>query len=218
MKWTIYLLLLANIGFALWHVRSQDMQTEQFKQADDQALKLILLKEYAATTTTKSVDRTEEQKQARCYTLGPFKTAQVAASVRERMLKVGIDAQHRVNKDTTRPGFWVFLPPEQTRKAAQEQVDELKLKNVKDYFLVVTGEYSNAISLGVFSQPELAQRRSDELKALGFAVKLQKLDLPLREYWLDWPKATVLNASILETIRSEYNGVGQLERACSTSK
>jgi hypothetical protein len=218
MKWTIYLLLLINIGFALWHIRSQDMQAAQVKQADDQALKLILLKEYAEASNNKSVDPTTTQIQASCYTLGPFKTAQVATAVRERMLKVGVDAQHRVNKNNTRPGFWVFLPPEQTRKAAQEHVSDLKSKNVKDYFLVVTGEYSNAVSLGVFSQPELAQRRSEELKALGFTVKLQKLDLPLREYWLDWPKAIVLNTSLLEAIRSEYSGVGQLERTCSASK
>lgn len=218
MKWTIYLFLLVNIGFALWHIRSQGMQVQQIGQTDDQALKLILLKEYNEANTTKPVSASTAQQQLRCYTLGPFKTAQVASAIREKLLKSGVDPQHRVNKDNTRPGFWVFLPAESTRKAAQQHVADLKAKNVKDYFLVATGEYSNAVSLGVFSQPELAQRRNDELKALGFAVKLQKLDLPLREYWLDWPKDKALDSKLLETIRSEYSGVGQMERPCSLGK
>ena len=152
--------------------------------------------------------------QSRCYTLGPFKTAKIASDVRTQIASDGIEAQHRVNKDNTRPGFWVFIPPTDTRKSAQEQVGRLKAQNIKDYFIVVTGEQANAVSLGVFSQAELAQRRFNDLTGLGFNVKLQKVDLPLREYWLDWPKANVLNAKKLEAIRVQYNGAGQAERNC----
>lgn len=218
MKWIIYAFLLVNIGFALWHIRSQGMQVEQPGQSDDQALRLILLKEYSEANVSKPAATAIGQPQLRCYTLGPFKTAQVASAIREKLLKSGVSAQHRVNKENTRPGFWVFLPAESTRRAAQQHVADLKAKNVKDYFLVATGEYSNAVSLGVFSQPELAQRRNDELKALGFAVKLQKLDLPLREYWLDWPKDKALDTNLLDTIRNEYSGVGQMERPCALGK
>lgn len=214
MKWVIYLLLLANIGFALWHFRSQDILPNQKKTSDDQALRLILLKEYTAATAPAATN-TPAQIQQRCFTLGPFKTTQAAATVRTQLAKAGIEAQNRVSKENTRPGFWVYLPPTATRKAAQDHVAELKARNLKDYFLVATGEYTNAISLGVFSQPDLAQRRSEEITALGFEVKLQKVDLPLREYWLDWPISRVVAPATMESIRAENNGVGQAERACS---
>lgn len=213
MKWLIYLLVLLNIGFGLWHIRSQDMKAAQVKQADDQALNLILLKEYTEPVTA-TATQGPVSAAARCYTLGPFKSSQDAAQARTQLGKAGIEALHRVSKANTRTGYWVYIPSEQTRKAAQEHVAKLKANNVKDYFLVVTGEYANAVSLGVFSQPELAQRRTEELTSLGFNVKLQKVDLPVREYWLDWPISRALDAAILDAIRKQNSGVGQTERNC----
>lgn len=216
MKWMIYLLILGNVVFALWFYRSQESPAKELAgSADEQALQLILLKEYADRQTQQAeVSSNAMSVQSRCYTLGPFKTAKIASDVRTQIAGDGIEAQHRVNKDNTRPGFWVFIPPTDTRKAAQEQVGRLKAQNIKDYFIVVTGEQANAVSLGVFSQADLAQRRFNDLTGLGFNVKLQKVDLPLREYWLDWPKANVLNAKKLEAIRVQYNGAGQTERNC----
>lgn len=216
MKWIIYLLLLGNVVVALWFYRLQGSPTSEVAIADDeQALQLILLKEYAERQTQQTQGVTNgAPTQSKCYTLGPFKTAKIANEVRAQIASERIDAQHRVTKDNTRPGLWVFIPPAGTRKSAQEQVNRLKAQEIKDYFIVVTGEHTNAVSLGVFSQADLAQRRYDELKNLGFNVKLQKVDLPLREYWLDWPKASVLNAKKLEAIHAQFDGVGQTERNC----
>lgn len=216
MKWMIYLLILGNVVVALWFYRSQESPAKELaSNTDEQALQLILLKEYTDRQTQQAeVSSNVTSVQSRCYTLGPFKTAKIASDVRTQIASDGIEAQHRVNKDNTRPGFWVFIPPTETRKSAQEQVGRLKAQNIKDYFIVVTGEQTNAVSLGVFSQADLAQRRFNDLVGLGFNVKLQKVDLPLREYWLDWPKANVLNAKKLEAIRVQYNGAGQAERNC----
>jgi hypothetical protein len=216
MKWIIYLLVLINVVIALWFYRSQEPPVREIAGvADDQALQLILLKEFTDRQYQQSqVVQTEAPAQNRCYTLGPFKTAKIAADVRAQIASDGINAQHRVSKDNTRPGFWVFLPPTGTRKAAQEHVSRLKTQDIKDYFIVVTGEHANAVSLGVFSQADLAQRRLTDLKSLGFDVMLQKVDLPLREYWLDWPKTSVLGAKKLETIRAQNNGAGLTERNC----
>ena len=216
MKWIVYLLILGNVVLALWFYRLQEPPLSQVvSSVDEQSLHLILLKEYTDRQTKQPhVVINSAPAQSRCFTLGPFKTAKIAAEVRTQMVKEGIDVQHRVSKDNTRPGFWVFIPPTNTRKSAQEQVSRLKAQEIKDYFIVVTGEHANAVSLGVFSQSDLAQRRFNDLKSLGFEVKLQKVDLPLREYWLDWPKAKVLNATKLDAIRAEYNGVGQTERNC----
>lgn len=218
MKWIIYALLLVNLAFGLWHLRSQGPTSVSQEKTDDDNLRLVLLKEYLAQQATQApAEPTEKELTARCYTLGPFKTKEDANAVREQLTTVGLPAKRRLSKDNSRKGFWVLLPPEASRQQARQNIEQLKEKGIKDYFLVVTGEQTNAVSLGVFSQTDTAQRRMDEIKALGFSPKLQSVDLPLREYWLDWPVDQVLLPDVLEKIRKQYNGVGQTERACPSS-
>jgi hypothetical protein len=213
MKWTIYILLLANLGFGLWHYRSIDLG-EQQAPVDDDNLRLVLLKEYLARQEQESQSPPSEEVTRRCNTLGPFKNKKSANTIRAELIALGIKAERRTSKDNTRKGFWVLIPPEKNRKQAKAHVAELKQKNIKDYFLVVTGEQANAVSLGVFSRSELAQRRYEDIKKLGFKVRVQQVDLPLREYWLDWPKDQQLLPEVLDTFRERFPNIGQTDRAC----
>lgn len=212
MKWIIYTLLLANLGFGLWHYRSVNLENRE-APIDDDNLRLVLLKEHLAQQQEKSASLSAEST-ARCNTLGPFKSKKSANAIKTELLALGIKAERRTSKDNTRKGYWVLIPPEKTRKQARAHISELKEKNVKDYFLVVTGEQVNAVSLGVFSKSELAQRRYKEIKDLGFRVKLQKVDLPLREYWLDWPRDMQLLPEVLDAFRERHPNIGQTDRPC----
>ena len=218
MKWLIYGLLLLNLAFGLWHFRSQQVKFVEDGN-DDESLRLVLLSEYlnqqAPTASTDSEFST--QTNARCYTLGPFKSKSAATSLRKELDTIGIAAIRRMSKDNSRQGYWVIIPPEANRNAAKAHINDLKDKGIKDYFLVVTGEQTNAVSLGVFSKSELAQRRLDEIKELGFSARIEKVDLPLREYWLDWPIEQTLSPDVLEKFRQKNPGIGQTERACSVN-
>jgi hypothetical protein len=214
MKWIIYTLLLTNLAFGLWHYRSVELNNEQ-TPVDDDNLRLVLLKEYLAQQEQKgtAVDSADSAT-SRCNTLGPFKSKKAANAIKAELVALGIKAERRTSKDNKRKGFWVLLPPEETRKLAREHIKELKNQNVKDYFLVVTGEQINAVSLGVFSKSELAQRRYDQIKKLGFNVKIRQIDLPLREYWLDWPRDQQLLPEVLDSFRERHPNIGQTDRAC----
>lgn len=214
MKWIIYTLLLANLAFGLWHYRSIELTNEQ-APVDDDNLRLVLLKEYLAQKKQKGSDvSAEEGTTTRCNTLGPFKSKKDANTIKSELAALGISAERRTSKDNKRKGFWVLLPPEKTRQQAKEYIQELKKQNVKDYFLVVTGEQVNAVSLGVFSKSELAQRRYDQIKELGFEVKIRQVDLPLREYWLDWPREQQLLPEVLDSFRERHPNIGQTDRNC----
>jgi len=216
MKWIVYLLILINLGFALWHYRGQS-SSNATKGDEDDALRLVLLKEYLSQQEPagSSAEQTGTLAKVSCYTLGPFKSRHEATQARERITAAGIKAVRRLDKDNKRKGFWVLIPPEKTRKEANEHIRALKAKGVKDYFLVVTGEYINGVSLGVFAVSESAQRRYNQMKELGFDAKLEQVDLPLREYWLDWPQTQQLSPEILASLRKEYDGIGQAERNCT---
>lgn len=219
MKWIIYALLLANLAFGLWHYRSQELTSVKLvASTDDDTLRLVLVKEFLNQQQANPVSVTkvgEAETTPSCYTLGPFKNADDANAVRDLLKPSGIAAKRHVSKDSSRKGFWVLLPPESTRSQASQHIEALKKHGIKDYFLVVTGEQTNAVSLGVFAQTNTAQSRYEEIKALGFKPKILNVDLPQREYWLDWPLEQSVSPDVLEKIRKKYNGVGQTQRSCA---
>ncbi|VAW98549.1 hypothetical protein MNBD_GAMMA21-2219 [hydrothermal vent metagenome] len=218
MKWAIYILILTNLGFGLLHYRSVILADNK-TPADDDNLRLVLLKEFLeqeGQTVAVSDDVSSSiETVARCNTLGPFKSKKSANKVRKRLVKLGLSAERRMSKDNKRKGYWVMIPPAESRKIAKQSVRELKKKEINDYFLVVTGEQRNAVSLGVFSRSELAQKRYDEIIGLGFTAKIRQVDLPLREYWLDWPSEQSLLPDDLATFRKKHPNIGQTDRPCS---
>jgi len=102
-----------------------------------------------------------------CIELGPIAAAEAgraeeAASALASGLKI---SQRRVD-DATR--WWVYIPPLPTRAAANQRVAELKKQGVADSQLIGDDSvWRNAISLGVFSSEDAANRRLDELVRRG---------------------------------------------------
>lgn len=211
MKWIIYLLILLNIAMFVWHFRPDEVAaiTSSGESGQDEAtLSLVLLKE----------QRQQKEKEITrwCYSLGPFEDKQQASLANVILKAVGIDAERRLSKDARRKAYWVLLPPAESREVAQKSVARLKELKVTDYFLVVTGEKINAVSLGVYSQFESAHRRIKEMQALGFKPDFEKVELPKREYWLDWPRegGKPLSESDMKKVQKISGQARQIERGC----
>lgn len=220
MKWIIYSLLLANLAFGLWSYRSQELagaNTPALGENDN--LRLVLVKEFLAQQNKPPTAEANgnAETSGNCYTLGPFKAVDDADKVREELKGVGLTAKRRMSTDNTRKGLWVLLPPASSHAAARKTIDALKSKGIKDYFLVATGDKANAVSLGVFSQADTAQRRFEQIVKLGFKPVIQHVNLPLREYWLDWPVEQSLDPGVFDKIHKQFNGVGQATRSCKAN-
>lgn len=211
MKWIIYLFILLNIAMFVWHFRADEVAVTTSPadaRRDEATLSLVLLKE----------QRQQKQKEVTrwCYSLGPFEDKQQASLANGILKTIGIDAKRRLSKDARRKAYWVLLPPAESREAAQESVARLKQLKVTDYFLVATGEKTNAVSLGVYSQFESAHRRIKEMQDLGFKPDFEKVELPKREYWLDWPRESgkTVPQTELEKIRKISDEARQIEHGC----
>ena len=211
MKWIIYLLLLLNIAMFVWHFRSDEVagvaRPGESRQ-DEATLSLVLLKEQ---------DQQKETEITRwCFSLGPFEDKQQASLASGILKTAGIEAERRLSKEARRKAYWVLLPPAESREAAQKSVTRLKELKVTDYFLVVSGEKTNAISLGVYSQFESAHRRIKEMQALGFNPDFEKVELPKREYWLDWARESgkTIPEAEMKKIRKISDQARQIERGC----
>lgn len=71
---------------------------------------------------------------------------------------------------TAQPGsasFWVFIPPQPSRKDAENKAAELKKLGVPEFYIVQDGAQARAISLGVFSSKEAAKTRLEQLRGKG---------------------------------------------------
>lgn len=64
-------------------------------------------------------------------------------------------------------GWWVFLPPQADKKGAEKKAGELQRLGVAEFFVVNEGPQKYAISLGIFSREEAAQRRLEQLRGQG---------------------------------------------------
>ena len=216
MKWLVYTLLLVNLGIFLWHFQSSATKPVAVNQVDDQIPQLILLKEYEATEKEKLPVTKDDAAIETCFSLGPFLRKKTFQNVVARFKEAKIPTQKRISKDAVQEGYWVYLPPAKNRKEAQQAMKRLRKKNIHDFFLVVAGEKTNGISLGVFSKPSLAQRQMKKISALGFEVQIDKLSLPKRAYWLEWPKSAEKQPpeTLMVSVYERYPGVGRTERAC----
>lgn len=64
--------------------------------------------------------------------------------------------------------YWVFVPPQPNKAAAERKASELKALGVADYFIVQeSGANHLAVSLGVFSTEQAAKDRLDVLRGQG---------------------------------------------------
>jgi hypothetical protein len=196
----------------VWHYSSDKttgVASATSSNQDEAVMSLVLLKE-RQTQKEQPIKRS-------CFSLGPFADKQQADLVSGLLKSSGIKAKRRISKDARRKAYWVLLPPAESKEAAQKSVARLKQLKVDDYFMVVTGDKTNAISLGVFSKFESAHRRIKEIQDLGFKPEFEKVELPKREYWWDWPKdgGKSLDASVMTKIKNISNQARQIERECS---
>ncbi len=205
-KFVIYALVLANLGFFLWHYRPGEGAPVALEPLGGPRL----------LRYGEAADDPRATPAGQCVALGPISRQALVEEVRRQVKDWGIEAGSHMTRDSSRRGYWVFLPPAPSRQAARDTVEALKAAGVKDYFVVVTGGQKNAISLGVFSRAELARRRLKSMKKKGFPAKIDRVPLPRREYWVYWPaaRAPALDAERLARLRQRVAELGQIQQPC----
>ena len=214
MKWLIYFLLICNIGFAAWHFRSLDMLEDRASGALEisHENQLVLLREFQQQQTKLTKPHGEKL----CYSIGPFAKKSQADKAEQLLRDNNFVTKSSNIRDSSRSGYWVILPASGSRQGAMKYIEQLKKLKIKDYFLVATGAHENAVSLGVYSNIQLARRRLDEMTQLGFIPQMESVALPQNEYWLNWYKESKdqPDESIISNIKNASPAVSKIERTC----
>ncbi|SMC28584.1 Sporulation related domain-containing protein [Andreprevotia lacus DSM 23236] len=93
-------------------------------------------------------------------------TGDQANLARDKLRQLGLTAQENTAAQNAK--FWVYVPPLNDIETARKKAQQFAELGVDDYFVVNNGsKWQNAISLGIFSTQEAADRRLNDLRDKG---------------------------------------------------
>ena len=142
-----------------------------------------------------------------CERIGPIREPEVAASLRARLGTLSAAAEVKEVEEMQIRGYWVYLPPSTDREAALTLARQLAAGGIRDYYVVTAGANENTISLGMFQDRVNADKRVQQIAALGFNPKrIERGDLEKR-YWVEYRAATDSKRAV-----GALRGVAELTR------
>lgn len=210
---TVFVLLLAlNLGVLAWIGLRPTASTEPaIAPLDPSWAPLVLLRERDAESMRRAAERrraaeAQPRPPALCTRIGPFLLEREAETVLQRVVGSASAAQLRTEQARIVRGYWVYLPAYDSRDAALAAARQLSAAGVRDYYVVTTGEQENMISLGLFREAANAERRREQIAALGFPARLRERVDEQQQYWVDYRTAADAELpwqSFLVGVRSE---------------
>ncbi|MGB5081192.1 MAG: SPOR domain-containing protein [Burkholderiales bacterium] len=217
MKTVFFLLLLANVGYFAWtylgerRVFGEAQLAEQ--QVDQQGIRLLSAEQVVALVAERPKSDAEPARPpskatvVACLEFGAFGPAEVSR-VQKALEPLALGSRLSQRREGEIASYWVYMPPQRSRQAANQKASELKKLGVVDFFVLQEdSKLRYAISLGVFKTEEAAQARLEELRRKGVRTarvgpretSVQKVYFAVR----DVPEAL---ASRLEELRRDFAG------------
>ena len=210
MKIIFFVLLLANLGFLAWTyfgagpALSEAQLMEQ--QLNPQAIRLLNAEQVAALATERPIPPPKPIVTA-CLELGAFNPADVArVQLALDPLALGPRLSQRRAEEIA--SYWVFMPPQRDRQAANQKAGELRKLGIEDFFVVQEDpKHRFAISLGVFKTSEAAQARLAELRAKGVrTARVGPRETPVHKVYFTVRDVPDALASKLNELRQSLPG------------
>ncbi|HIP95085.1 MAG TPA: hypothetical protein EYH20_07075, partial [Leucothrix sp.] len=87
-----------------------------------------------------------ERSTSNCYTFGPFSTRKAARYISKRINNYGLATAIKKLGTKQTLNFLVYLQSLPSRKAAEEVIKDIKQQEIKNYTIIASGPYKNAIA------------------------------------------------------------------------
>jgi hypothetical protein len=150
-----------------------------------------------------------------CMSVGPFANLPQAAQAQAALRAAGFEPRQRAEQGEMWAGYRVSVQGLATREAAESALRMLMDNGISDIYLLPGSDPPNVLSLGVFSDYQRAQRRVDEVHALGLTARIDDHKREGSVYWIDvdlHEPGQILDSSIFQ---SDPRKITRLEmRAC----
>jgi hypothetical protein len=120
-----------------------------------------------------------------CVSVGAFRDLAEAVQASAALQTAGYASRQRVDQGDVWLGYWVSVQNLASREAAEKALADLSQRGITDAYILPGSDPANTLSLGVFNDAARAQRRVEEIKALGFDAQLADRKRAGSVYWLD---------------------------------
>lgn len=210
MRTVFFLLLFANLGFLAWSyfgagpTLSESQLVEQ--QLNPEAIRLLSAEQVAALAAARPKPPPRPAVAA-CLELGAFNPADVAR-VQQALDPLALGPRLSQRRAEEIASYWVFMPQQRDRQAANQKAAELRKLGVEDFFVVQEDpRHRFAISLGVFKTSEAAQARLAELRAKGVrTAKVGPRETPVHKIYFTVREVPDALAAKLNEVRQSFPG------------
>ena len=186
-KWLFALLVLANVGLALWATGFRPgsdvpegprpaLHPDKMRLVDESGAQLL-----ARNARPAAAGKTEA---GGCYRIGPFADAAQADKASAVLKEIPLAYERRAEEQTVVTGYRVYLPPLPTRDTAEKKRRELSRLGFKDSSVMQEEGMENALSLGLFTVKANAQKHLQALAAKKIDARMQTLSQARTLHWL----------------------------------
>jgi hypothetical protein len=150
-----------------------------------------------------------------CTSVGPFTTLTESSQAQAALRAIGFTPKQRYEeRGEVWVGHWVSLQNFESQRKAEAALKLLKDNGITDIFLV-PGSDPPVLSLGVFSDYQRAQKRSDQIRAFGFEPTLTDRKRAESVFWIDVDILQPGQSIDTSIFQSEQGRIMRLElRAC----
>lgn len=138
----------------------------------------------------------------RCYTVGPYNSKKAMQLVATQLNDFGLAVKIRRQKTKDTLNYLVYLIAQRTRQESLKIIDDIKKNDVKDYHLIESGPYKNAISFGFFDDLNKARRHSEYIRFLGYDARYTEQKAVREIFWLDYDEQPDKSAAVIEWSRA----------------
>jgi hypothetical protein len=150
-----------------------------------------------------------------CTSIGPFPDLTQASQAQAALRGAGFQPRQRMEQGEIWAGYWVSVQGLATRDAAEAALKTLTANGIGDVYVMPGSDPPNVLSLGVFSDYQRAQRRVDEVRAIGLTPRIDDRKRAGSVYWIDvdlMEPGQLIDSSLFQT---DPGKITRLEmRAC----
>lgn len=177
MRWLFAALVLANIGLWMWATWYRDGAGEVLPPRPVfHPEQMLPLNSPGVTLRARKTERLETPLAAakprpRCVSIGPFLSSAGADSAATRLTEEKFSATRRDEERKSENSYWIHLAPFANRKQAEQRLKELEQLGIRELLIMQDANGQVAISLGLFTQADNAQKRLQELAQKGVSAR-----------------------------------------------
>ena len=220
MKLLFWVLLISNVLLGTWLYQLPPVSAEPLKKKIpefEQSLALMNEVELKPEVALAVVDApVVERNVAECFTIGPYKKEPDAEQVKSALLDLNASPVIRQREESERWGYRVYIKPQDNYADAQELARSLQASGVSDYYIILSGEDKNGVSLGHFKSHQHAKRRLSRVGQLGFDSELDVIEKNYDLFWVDYQvldnSANDVDLKVASFVAE--GGVSKLSRSC----